>query len=80
MARAVDCRANLRNSARDARRSFVVNDEDRSDRVRRIGFEPAFDFRRVYAVAPITGNEVHDETQIRRHLAPERSEPSRFEH
>ena len=80
MARAVDGAAHFADAAHDARRRFVVHDAHGFDRVLAVLVEPRLDGRRIGAAAPIGRNDFGLQTELRRHLLPQRREPARLGH
>ena len=72
--------SDLGDPARDTGRSLVMDDGHRLDAVLRVLFQPGTDGLRVCPMTPITGQEVHFETQPLSHAAPECGELAGLEH
>src|SRR5271163_4679386 len=80
MARSIDRLVDFVDARGRPRRSLVVHDADRLDRVARILAQPALDPLDIDAAAPIGADEFRPQTQVLRHVFPEGREMSRLIH
>ena len=77
---AIHCLPDLRHPAGDAGGRLVVHDAHRLVAVRPIGSELFLDCSRIGAAAPVTGKEVHLQSEALRHPLPERGEMAGLAH
>jgi hypothetical protein len=80
MPRGVDRLAHFVDPRSRSRRSLVVHDADRLDRMARVFAKPALDPLRIDAAAPIGADEFGPQAQSRRHVLPQGGEMSRLIH
>jgi len=71
---AIDGATDVLNPAGDAGGGFVVHDAHRLDCVTRVGAQPLLDLASRHTLAPVAGQEVHDELQPLGELLPQRRE------
>jgi hypothetical protein len=79
MRRGIDCRPDSGNIAFYARGGLIVHHGDRLDGVPCIGAEPLEHLLRPHAGAPVTGHQIHVESQALRHLRPQHGEVTGLE-
>ena len=80
MVRRIDGLADKRNAAGRAGGGFVVHHADCLDRVGLVFAQFGLERCRIGAAAPVGRDELGDDTQLGRHLVPQRGELAGLEH